>query len=182
MKLTCSDAVEGLWFQIVDALIQVGGGTFAVNLVHGCIGAENPLHQPFQLTVACEMISPQVSGGRQSISITKKKMSLLLKTQQVLIELPGQLHREGAVRKQIASSLSLPQLHAILMELKVPTAYTFIKLAEAEYMRRSFIYRILHKKTHYRRLSPPSSHNLTHTFVKASKPLNKSLGRVSRLL
>lgn len=57
LKLTCGDAVERLRFQVINAFIQVGGRTFAVNLVHSCVGAENPLHQPFQLTITCEMIS-----------------------------------------------------------------------------------------------------------------------------
>lgn len=68
---TCGDAVEGLRHQIVDLLVQLRGGAFAVNLVHGGVGAVDPLHQPLQLAVTDELIPSQVpeENGRTSQSM-----------------------------------------------------------------------------------------------------------------
>ena len=63
--LTCGDAVEGLGGQVVDLLVQQGLWALAVDLVHGGVGVDHPLHQPLELTVADELVPPQVSVGQE---------------------------------------------------------------------------------------------------------------------
>lgn len=74
---TCGDAVEGLWHQIVDPLVQLWGRAFTVDLVYGGVGAGDPLHQPLKFAVTGELVSPQVSDGRKPTTITSETSGLL---------------------------------------------------------------------------------------------------------
>lgn len=62
---TCGDAVEGLRHQIVDPLVQLRGGALAIDLIHGGVGAVNPLHQPLEFAAAGELVAPQVSEAEE---------------------------------------------------------------------------------------------------------------------
>lgn len=73
---TCGDAVKRLRLQVVDFLVQLRGRAFAVNLIHGGVGAVYPLHQPFQLAVTREEVPTQISGRNISSRHDKSTTAL----------------------------------------------------------------------------------------------------------
>ena len=57
---TCCDAVKGVWQQVIQLLPLLNGRPIAVDLIKRGICVVHPLHQPFKLAIAYQVVATQI--------------------------------------------------------------------------------------------------------------------------